>query len=152
MDKKVVDLNFLSIYFVNNHPGYEYIKEIMDDGLSGSFKLIIPDYLPFRAYWILTTKWKIEKEIAKELIFDFVNNYSSPDYKGLEREYIIQTFKYSNDLKHDIYDCSYLALAIQEGASFILTTDTDFKTLCVKMGLTYENPVPMNVLKKFYGF
>ena len=75
MDKKVIDLNFFSIYFVNNHPGYEYIKKFMDDGLSGSFKLIIPEYLPFRAYWILTTKWKVQKKEAERLINDFTKNY-----------------------------------------------------------------------------
>lgn len=152
MDKKVIDLNFFSIYFVSNHPGYEYIKKIMDDGLNGSFKLIIPDYLPFRAYWILTTKWKIEKNDAKELIFDFISNYSSPDYRSLEREYIIRAFNYADELNHDIYDCFYLALAKQEEAPSILTTDTDFDKLCKKIGLFYENPVPMDVLKNFVAF
>ena len=152
MDKKVIDLNFFSIYFVNNHPGYNFIEKIMNDGLNGSFKLIIPDYLPFRAYWILTSKWKIQKKDAKELINDFTKNYSSPDYKGLERRFIVEAFKYSDELHHDVYDCFYLALAKQEEASSILTTDTDFKKLCNKLELNYENPVPIDVLKKFVGF
>ena len=152
MDKKVVDLNFFSIYFVNNHPGYEFIKKIMDDGLNGSFKLIIPEYLPFRAYWILSSKWKLQKKEVKGLINDFVNNYSGPDYIGLERESIIEAFRYSDELNHDIYDCFYLALAKQEMASSILTTDTDFEKLCKSIGLKYENPVPIEILKKFVEF
>ncbi len=124
----------------------------MDDGLNGFFKLIIPEYLPFRAYWILTSKWKLQKNVAKELINDFARNYSSPDYTGLERESIIEAFKYSDELNHDIYDCFYLALAKQEEALSILTTDTDFDKLCKSIGLKYENPVPIDVLKTFAAF
>jgi len=124
----------------------------MDDGLNGSFKLVIPEYLPFRAFWILTTKWKIKKMDAKELINDFIQNYSSPDYRGLERDSIAKAFRYSDDLNHDIYDCFYLSLAKQEEASSILTTDTGFDTLCIKIGLNYENPVPIEVLKTFVAY
>jgi predicted nucleic acid-binding protein len=124
----------------------------MDDGLMGVYKLIIPDILPFRAYWVLTTKWGIEKQVAKEIISEFVANYSSPIYVGLKREYCLEAFNYSNQFKHDIYDCYYLALAKQENATSILTTDTDFKKLCEKIGLKYENPVPLEVLKKFHIF
>ena len=124
----------------------------MDKGLTGAFRIIIPEILPFRAFWILTTKWGIDKQLAKEIILEFVKNYSIPIYAGLKRETIIEAFKYSNDLNHDIYDCYYLALAKQENATSILTTDTDFDKLCKKIGLNYENPVPLDILKKFSAF
>ena len=152
MSKKLIDINFFSIYFVENHPGFIHIKKVMDEGLTSVFKLIIPEILPFRAFWILTTKWGIDKQPAKEIILEFVQNYSSPVYVGLKRETIIEAFKYSNELNHDIYDCYYLALAKQEKASSILTTDTDFDKLCNKVGLNYENPVPLNILKTFSAF
>jgi len=152
MIRKLIDINFFSIYFVEDHPGFEYVKKIMDEGLKGTFTIIIPEILPFRAYWILTTKWGIEKKLAKEIILDFVKNYSVPIYVGLKREAIFEAFKYSNDLNHDLYDCYYLALAKQEEASSILTTDTDFDKLCKNVGLYYENPVPLDILKKFYVF
>ena len=118
----------------------------------GLFKIIIPEILPFRAFWILTTKWGIEKKIAHEIIFEFVRNYSSPSYVGLKREGIIGAFKYSNEFNHDIYDCYYLALAKQENATSILTTDTDFDKLCKKIGIIYENPIPPDILKTFSAF
>lgn len=152
MTRKLIDINFLSIYFVEDHPGFSYIKKLMDEGLTGAFKIIIPEILPFRAFWILTTKWGIDKQLAKEIILEFVKNYSIPIYAGLKRETIIEAFKYSNELKHDIYDCYYLALAKQENATSILTTDTDFDKLCKKIGLNYENPVPLDILKKFSAF
>ncbi|GAI82454.1 unnamed protein product, partial [marine sediment metagenome] len=98
------------------------------------------------------TKWNIDKQLVKEIILEFVQNYSSPIYVSLVRETIIEAFKYSNELKHDIYDCYYLALAKQENATSILTTDTDFDYLCKKIGLSYENPVPPDILKKFFAF
>ncbi|KKM77108.1 hypothetical protein LCGC14_1373320 [marine sediment metagenome] len=152
MNRKLIDINFLSIFFVEDHPGFSYIKKLMDEGLTGAFKIIIPEILPFRAYWILTTKWGIDKQLTKEIIFEFVKNYSIPIYVGLKRETIIEAFKYSNELNHDIYDCYYLALAKQENVSSILTTDTDFDKLCKKIGLNYENPVPLDILKKFSAF
>ncbi len=152
MSKKLIDINFFSIYFVEDHPGFNYIKDEMDEGLKGAFKLIIPEILPFRAFWILTTKWNIDKQLVKEIILEFVQNYSSPIYVGLDRETIIEAFKLSNELNHDIYDCYYLALAKQENVTSILTTDTDFDNLCKKIGLCYENPVPPDILKKFFAF
>ncbi len=152
MNRKLIDINFLSIFFVEDHPGFSYIKKLMDEGLTGAFKIIIPELLPFRAFWILTTKWGIDKQLAKEIILEFVKNYSIPIYAGLKRETIIEAFKYSNELNHDIYDCYYLALAKQEKATSILTTDTDFDKLCKKIGLNYENPVPLDILKKFSAF
>ncbi|MCK4381332.1 MAG: type II toxin-antitoxin system VapC family toxin [Candidatus Lokiarchaeota archaeon] len=152
MTRKLIDINFLSIFFVEDHPGFSYIKKLMDEGLTGAFKIIIPEILPFRAFWILTTKWGIDKQLAKEIIFEFVKNYSIPIYAGLKRDTIIEAFKYSNELNHDIYDCYYLALAKQENATSILTTDTDFDKLCKRIGLNYENPVPLDILKKFSAF
>jgi len=152
MIRKLIDINFFSIYFVEDHPGFSFIKKTMDEGLAGAFNLLIPEILPFRAFWILTTKWEIEKQIAKEIILDFVKNYSVPIYVGLKRTTIVEAFKYSRELNHDIYDCYYLALAKQEEATSILTTDTDFDKLCKSVGLNYENPVPLDILKKFNRF
>lgn len=152
MDKKVVDINCFSIYFVENHPGYNHVKKIMDAGLRGEYKLILPEILPFRAFWILTTKWSIPKNNAKSVIFEFVRNYSNPVYIGLTRKGIIKAFEYAKVFNHDIYDCYYLALAKQEEATAILTTDTDFKKLCEKVELNYENPVPKEILKEFSAF
>jgi predicted nucleic acid-binding protein len=149
MEKKVIDINCFSIYFVKNHPGFDHVKTAIDECLRGDFKLIVPEILPFRAFWVLTTKWGIPKDIAKTVIHEFVRNYSVPVYVGLTREGILQSLEYATMLKHDIYDCYYLALAKQEEAIAILTTDTDFQDLCEKVGLTYENPVPLDVLKEF---
>ncbi|MEX2756375.1 MAG: type II toxin-antitoxin system VapC family toxin [Candidatus Sigynarchaeota archaeon] len=152
MDKKVLDINCFSIYFVNNHPGYKFVKSLVDAGLRREFNLVIPEILPFRAYWVLTTKWQIPKIDAKNVISEFIRSYSSPIYAGLSREGEIKAFEYASTFNHDIYDCYYIALALQEGATAILTTDTGFKKLCDRVGLAYENPVPEEILKTFVTF
>ena len=43
----------------------------------------------------------------------------------------------------------YLALALQENASTIVTTDMDFERLCKHVDLKYLNPVPRDTLKRF---
>ncbi len=149
---KLIDVNTFAIYFVENHPGFPFIKPKIEKGIVGEYQLMIPEILPFRAYWILTTKWAIEKHIAKEIIFDFLKNYSNPTYIGLNRQTLLEAFQLSNELHHDIYDCYYLALAKQEKADIILTTDTDFEKLCPKVDLGYDNPVPLDILKKFSSY
>ncbi len=52
-------------------------------------------------------------------------------------------------MRHDVYDCTYLAFAEQVGATTIITTDTDFKKLSGAVNIKYENLVPREVLKRF---
>jgi len=72
-------------------------------------------------------------------------------YFGLSREGLIKAFQYSANFIHDVYDC-YLSIAIQEGGASIITTDVDFKKLCEKAKLNYENPVPLDVLRQFSAY
>ena len=152
MIKILIDLNAFSIFFVKNHPGYEFIKPKIEEGLKGKVSLIIPEILPFRAFWILTTKWRIEKKISFKLISDFIKNYSLPKYAGLSHNSIEKSFELSKELKHDIYDCYYLSIALQENAKRILTTDTGFEKICDKIEVDYENPVPLEILEKFQNY
>lgn len=55
-------------------------------------------------------------------------------------------------LEHDVYDCVYLAVALEENVSSMVTTDTDFERLCPAVGIGYENPVPREVLKRFSSY
>lgn len=137
------------MFLVEDHPAHKYVKEVMMRGLKGHFKPVILDVLPIRAYWLMTTKWNIEKEEGANAVSSFVKKYSQPVYVGMTRKSIEHAFELSKELGHDVYDCCYLALAMQEGAAGIITTDTDFESLCKKKHLMYENPVPKKVLMEF---
>ncbi|MCD6510736.1 MAG: type II toxin-antitoxin system VapC family toxin [Thermoprotei archaeon] len=149
IEKKIWDVNVLAIFLVEDHPGNKYVSPTVEEGLRGAYIPILLDILPIRAYWILEKKWGINKKEAALAILDFLKKYDTPQFVPIRKEMILEAFKLSKELKHDVYDCIYLALAKQEKASTIITTDTDFEKLCQRTGLKYENPVPLEILKQF---
>lgn len=148
-DKRVLDVNTLAIFLVEDHPGNKYVSPIVEEGLRGAFIPLIIDILPVRAYWVMTKKWNCGKKESADAVKHFVGEYDRPQYCCLSRQTITESFKLAEKLKHDIFDCVYISLALQEGASGIITTDTDFQRLCKHVELNYINPVPMNILKRF---
>lgn len=48
-----------------------------------------------------------------------------------------------------MYDTFYLALAEEHGVDGLLTTDAGLRRPCERVGLTYDNPVPPAVLRRF---
>lgn len=148
-DKRILDVNVLAIYLVSDHPGNEYVSPIIEDGLRGIYTPLIMDVLPIRAYWIMTEKWRCDEAESAKAVKYFVENYDHPQYYCLQRQALIRSFELSEKLNHDVYDCVYLAAAIQENASAIITTDTDFQKLCKSVNLEYINPIPKEVLKRF---
>lgn len=148
-EKRIIDVNVLAIFLVEDHPGNQYVAPIIEEGLRGVYTPLIMDILPIRAYWIMTKRWGCDKEESAEAIKYFLEEYDRPQYYCLRKETITKSFELAEKLKHDVYDCAYLASALQENASTIVTTDTDFEGLCKRLGLEYVNPVPADVLKHF---
>jgi len=148
-EKRVLDVNALAIFLVEDHPGNHYVSPVIEEGLRGAFIPLIIDILPVRVYWVMTRKWGCTKRKSAEAIKHFVREYDRPQYCCLSRRTITETFKLAEQIKHDVFDCVYLSLALQEGASAIITTDTDFERLCKRVNLNYINPVPIDVLKRF---
>ena len=91
-----------------------------------------------------------EKESALA-VKHFVKTYDLPRYLSLSPESILECFKLAEELKQDVYDCLYVAFALQEKEAGIVTMNTDFERLCRQTGLRYVNPVPKEVLKRFRG-
>ena len=149
VEKKVLDVNILAVFLVKNHPGNEYVSPVVEEGLRGGFIPLLLDILPIRAYWIMTKKWGCPEKGSAEAVEHFVKAYDRPHYPCLRRETILEGFRLAKKLRHDVFDCIYLAFALQEDANTIITTDTDFEQLCKQTGLEYVNPVPKEVLKRF---
>jgi len=149
VEKEVLDVNVLAVFLVKDHPGNEYVTSIVEDGLRGVFTPIIMDIIPIRAFWIMTRKWGCPEKDSAEAIEHFVKAYDRPRYTCLRKESILEGFRLAKKLRHDVFDCIYLAFALQEDARAIVTTDTDFEQLCKHTGLEYVNPVPKEVLKRF---
>ena len=151
-EKRVLDVNVLAIFLVRDHPGNEYVSPIVEEGLRGAYTPMILDILPIRAYWIMTEKWRCDKEEAAKAVKHFIKQYDRPYYYCLQKQTITRSFELAEKLNHDVYDCVYIAAALQEKASTIVTTDTDFQKLCKQTGLEYVNPIPTEVLKRFKEF
>ena len=149
VEKRVFDVNVLAIFLVKGHPGCEYVSPVVEEGLRGAYVPLVMDVLPVRAYWVMTRKWGLPEKDCAAAIEHFVKAYDRPLYPSLRRETILEGFRLADELRHDVFDCMYLALALQEKAGGIVTTDTDFEGLCRRVGLAYLNPVPKEVLKRF---
>jgi predicted nucleic acid-binding protein len=148
-EKRVLDVNALAIFLVKDHPGNVFVSSVVEEGLKGAYIPILIDILPIRAYWIMTKKWGCHQTESAKAIEHFIRAYDRVCYAGLQKETIVKSFELAEKLKHDVFDCAYLAFALQERAKGIVTTDTDFEGICRQVGLEYVNPVPKNVLKRF---
>jgi len=151
MTSKLIDLNILAIFLVEDHPGHRHVDQAVSSGLAGEYRLLMPDQLPLRARWILTNRWGIDRSEADRAVEDFLL-HRRIRYVGASRMTMQKAFELSKTLRHDVYDTFYLALAMDHGATALLTTDRDFRTLCKKVDLEYENPVPDEVLRRFVSF
>lgn len=145
---KLLDVNILAIFLVEDHPGHPYVDPVVAEGLAGRHRLLVPDYLPLRARWVLTTRWGISKPDADRAIENFLE-HRRVRYVAANRTTLKRAYDLARRLRHDVYDTSYLAMAMDHDAGVLLTTDTDFRPLCENVGLGYENPVPPEVLRRF---
>jgi predicted nucleic acid-binding protein len=134
---------------VKDHPGNEYVSGVVEEGLRGAYVPVVMDVVPVRAYWIMTKRWGCPEKESGRAVSHFVREYGRVRHSCLRRETIAESFRLAERLGHDVFDCVYLAFALQEGAKSIVTTDTDFERLCGAVGLEYVNPVPRKVLKRF---
>lgn len=148
-ERKVLDVNVLAIFLVKDHPANEYVSPVVEEGLRGAYTPTVMDILPVRAFWIMAKRWKCPEKESAEAVEHFIKAYDQPQYPSLRKETIVESFKLAEKLKHDVFDCIYLAFALQENADAIITTDTDFEGLCKRVELEYLNPVPMEVLRRF---
>jgi len=131
MTSKLIDLNILAIFLVEDHPGHPYVDRAVSSGL--------------------TNRWGIDRLEADRALEDFLQ-HRRVRYLGASRTTLQRAFELSKTLRHDVYDTFYIALAMEYGASAVLTTDRDFRALCRKFHLEYENPVPDEVLRRFEAF
>ncbi len=145
--KVVIDVNVPAIYLVEDNPGHKYVYEYLNKLIENGTIIYAHSVIPYRVLWILTKLWGIDAKEAFEAVRSFVENINIR-YVGLSREWLLKSFELAKRLNHDVYDCSYLALALMVRAEAIVTTDTDFKTLAPKSNLKYINPVPEDVLKE----
>ena len=150
-NRYTLDINVVAIYLVENHPGNRYVTEVLDFGIRNKVEFILFDFLPLRVFWILTSKWGIRKDDAKDAIISFMD---LPNVKlvSIGKDDIKEAFKIAKLVNHDVFDTIYCVIAKKNNCAGIITTDRDFEKICGELGLEYINPVPDTILKKFHKY
>ena len=147
-DRLLLDVNALAITLVADHPGHEYVSDVLGPGLRGEATLLVFEYLPLRAHWVLTTQWGIDEESARGAVRSLLDQ--PIELVGAGRETLLDAYRLSMVKGHDVFDCFYLALAQTHDGDALVTTDRDFEALCADESVAYHNPVPADVLSKFH--
>lgn len=147
-DRLLLDVNALAIALVADHPGYEYVSTALQPGLQGEGTLLVFDYLPLRAQWVLTTQWGIEEESARNAVRSVLRQ--PIEVVAADQETLLDAYDLSAAKGHDVFDCFHLALARTHDADALVTTDRDFEALCAGETVAYLNPVPDDVLSEFH--
>lgn len=146
-DRVLIDVNALAIALVDDHPGYEYVRPELESGLDGMFDVVVFDYHPLRAQYVMTTDFAVERVAARNSIQSLLRQ--PVQIVGASRETLLEAYEISARKNHDVYDSFLIALAREHDIDGLLTTDTDFESLCAAESLTYVNPVPRSVLEQF---
>src|SRR5207245_10345227 len=110
MKSKLIDLNILAIFLVEDHPGHRHVEPAISSGLAGEYRLLMPDQLPLRARWVLTKRWEVDRKEADRAIEDFLADLLVR-YVGATRATLRRSFAMATSLRHEVYDTFYLALA-----------------------------------------
>lgn len=147
-DRVLADVNAVAISLLGDHPGHEYVFPHVRDAFEGKSTLLVFDYFPFRAQYVLTKHYGVAKHRARNVVQQFVRQ--PMELVSADREAILDSYELSAEYDHDVYDCFLVSLSRHHEVDAILTTDSDFEELCDGERFEYRNPVPEDVLVRFH--
>lgn len=138
--KILTDVNGLAIGLTDDHPAYDHVWPWLREALDGPNVLLVPDYYPFRAQYIMTTHFDVADVDARNAIQSLLR--SPARIVAATDAVLLDAYEISADKHHDVYDSFVLALARAHDADVLVTTDRDFEDLCADEDTTYKNPIP----------
>lgn len=147
MTRLLIDVNAFAVSLVESHPGHEYVTSRVHPALTGDDTLLVYSYLPFRAQWVLTTKWGYDRVDARNAVSSFLQHPMA--VIDADTDTVLDSYDISSEKNHDVYDSFYISLARTHDTDAILTTDRGFEQLCEGESFEYLNPVPDDVLEQF---
>ena len=136
----LTDVNILAIGLTDDHPAYDEVYPWLEVTLDGPNVLLVFDYYPLRAQFIMTRRFGVEPVAARNAVQSLVR--SPARVVGATDTTVLDAYDISAEKNHDVYDSFLLALARSYDADYLLTTDTDFGDLCETEDVTYQNPIP----------
>lgn len=136
----LTDVNVLAIALTEDHPAHDDVYPWIQDALDGPNVLLVFDYYPLRAQYIMTSDFGVEPVDARNAVQSLVQ--SPARIVSATESTLLEAYDISAEKDHDVYDSFVLALARSSDADYVVTTDTDFDELCEGEAVTYVNPVP----------
>jgi predicted nucleic acid-binding protein len=136
----LTDVNVLAIALTEDHPAHDDVYPWIQDALDGPNVLLVFDYYPLRAQYIMTSDFGVEPVDARNAVQSLVQ--SPARIVSATESTLLEAYDISAEKDHDVYDSFVLALARSTDADYVVTTDTDFDELCEGEAVTYVNPVP----------
>jgi predicted nucleic acid-binding protein len=140
----LTDVNVIAIGLTDDHPAYEDVRPWLTEALDGPNVLLVPDYYPLRAHYIMTNDFGVAEVPARNAIQSLIR--SPARIVGATDAVLLAAYEISAEKQHDVYDSFILAMAKAYEATYIVTTDRDFDVLCEGEYVTYRNPVPEDKL------
>jgi predicted nucleic acid-binding protein len=136
----LTDVNALAIALTEDHPAYGDVFPWIENALDGPNVLLVFDYYPLRAQYIMTSDFGVDAVDARNAVQSLVR--SPARIVGVNGKTLLEAYDVSAEKGHDVYDCFLLALARAHDADYLVTTDGDFEDLCVGEAVNYVNPIP----------
>lgn len=142
----LTDVNVLAIGLTENHPAFEDVRPWLTDALDGPNVLLVPDYYPLRAQYIMCGSFDVDPVDARNAVQSLVR--SPARIVAATEQTLLNAYEISAQKDHDVYDSFVLAMARAHDADYLVTTDRDFDALCADETTTYTNPVPPEKLDR----
>jgi len=136
----LTDVNVLAIGLTEDHPAHDDVYPWIANALDGPNVLLVFDYYPFRAQYLMTHAFDVDDVAARNAVQSLVR--SPARIIGATETTLLNAYEISAEKNHDVYDSFILALARAYDAEYLITTDRDFDELCDDEDVTCVNPIP----------
>ncbi len=138
----LTDVNVLAIGLTADHPAQASVMPWIEEAIDGPNVLLVPDYYPFRAQYIMTSNFGVAEVDARNAIQSLLR--SPARIVSVSAQTLLDAYEISAEKNHDVYDSFLVAVARKHDADNLITTDTDFEALCANEPAKYVNPIPEN--------
>lgn len=136
----LTDVNVLAIGLTEDHPAHDDVYPWIQNALDGPNVLLVFDYYPLRAQYLMTNNFGVDAVAARNAIQSLVR--SPARIVGATETTLLEAYEISAEKNHDVYDSFIVALARDYDADYLVTTDDDLDELCDGEDVTYTNPIP----------
>lgn len=136
----LTDVNVVAIGLTDDHPVHDEVFPWIRDALDGPNTLLVPDYYPLRAQYVMSRNFDVDTVQARNAVRSLLA--SPARIVAATDADLLDAYDISAEKDHDVYDAFVLALARARDADYLVTTDDDFESLCADEDVVYRNPIP----------